>query len=228
MSPSRTVVLTRDSIKNGFIDRMIAERGGLADRWSEEQIVACYRDMLAKAPPGDVWVFGYGSLIWNPAINIVERRRARLRGFHRRFCLWTHLGRGSSECPGLVLGLEPGGECTGAALRVERGLAEAEFDILFRREMISGSYDPRWVTVRLEGSDERVQALCFVMNRAHARYAKRLTDAQVVDAVARARGALGPCSDYLEQTVTALAAMGIRDRNLTRLQKLVQARLDAG
>ncbi|MCW5773307.1 MAG: gamma-glutamylcyclotransferase [Rhodospirillaceae bacterium] len=219
------MVLTRDAIKNGFIDRMIDERGGYPGRWTEEQIVACYRGMLATAPPGDVWIFGYGSLIWNPCIHVAEMRRALLRGYHRRFCLWTHLGRGSPDCPGLMLGLMPGGSCNGVALRVERDVAEAEFDILFRREMVSGSYDPRWVAVEVDGMDEPVKALCFLMNRAHDRYAGRLTDAVQADAIARAVGPLGACRDYLDQTVAALTALGIHDRSLGRLQKMVHERL---
>jgi cation transport protein ChaC len=218
------LVLTRDSIKNGFIERMIEARGGLPGRWSEQQIVDCYRGMLAEAPPGDVWIFAYGSLIWNPCVHVAEMRRARLAGYHRRFCLWTQLGRGSPESPGLMLALMPGGACVGVALRIERAIAEAEFDILFRREMVSGSYDPRWVKVEIEGRGEPVRALCFLMNRAHERFAGRLTDAAIADAIAKASGPLGACRDYLDQTVAALDALGIHDRPLRRLQKMVRER----
>lgn len=221
------MVLTRDAIKNGFIDRMIDERGGYPGRWTEQQIVDCYRGMLATAPPGDVWVFGYGSLIWNPCIHVAEMQRARLKGYHRRFCLWTHLGRGSPDCPGLMLGLMPGGSCNGVAIRVERAAAEAEFDILFRREMVSGSYEPRWVSVEVDGLKKPVRALCFLMNRAHDRYAGRLTDAVTADAIARAVGPLGACRDYLDQTVAALDALGIHDRLLGRLQTMVRERVAA-
>ena len=218
------MVLTRDAIKNGFLDRMIDARGGLPGRWTEQQIVDCYRRLLAEAPQGDIWVFGYGSLIWNPCIHVAELKRARLTGYHRRFCLWTQLGRGSPECPGLMLGLMPGGACAGVALRVERAIAEAEFDILFRREMVSGSYVPRWVTVQIEGMKGTAKALCFLINRAHERYAGRLTDATVADAIARAAGPLGACRDYLDHTVAALDALAIEDRPLKRLQRMVRER----
>jgi cation transport protein ChaC len=219
------VVLTRDSIKNGFIDRMIAEGGGMADRWSEAQIRACYGRLLAEAPTkGDLWVFAYGSLIWNPAIHVVEERLARLVGYHRRFCLWTNMGRGSREIPGLILGLEPGGACAGVALRVERAAAEAEFDILFRREMVSGSYAPRWVATKIEGMRAPVPSLVFVMNRKHARYSGRLTEARIAESIAIAKGPLGACCDYLDDTVAALAARGIRDPMLLRMKRLVAAR----
>jgi cation transport protein ChaC len=223
-----SVVLTRDAIKNGFIDRMIDARGGLPGRWSERQIVDCYRAMLAKAPPGDIWIFGYGSLIWNPCIHVAELRRARLNGFHRRFCLWTQLGRGSPDCPGLMLGLVPGGACAGVALRIERAAAATEFDILFRREMVSGSYDPRWVTVQIDGIAGPRKALCFLMNRAHERYAGRLSDATVADAIAHAAGPLGACRDYLDHTVAALGALGIDDKPLARMQRMVKERIAAG
>jgi cation transport protein ChaC len=222
-----SVVLTRDAIKNGFIDQMIDARGGYPGRWTRQQIVDCYRKMLAEAPPGDVWVFAYGSLIWNPCIHVAEMKRARLFGYHRRFCLWTHLGRGSPDCPGLMLGLVPGGACAGVALRIERAIAEAEFEILFRREMVSGSYDPRWVTVEIEGLKRPKKALGFLMNRAHERYAGRLTDAAVADAIAKAAGPLGACRDYLEHTVAALDALGIKDKPLARMKKMVEERVAA-
>jgi cation transport protein ChaC len=221
------LVLTRDAIKNGFIDRMLEGRGDYPGRWTPQQIADCYRGMLATAPGGDIWIFGYGSLIWNPCIDVVETRRARLRGFHRRFCLWTHLGRGSPECPGLMLGLMPGGSCAGLALRVRREAAETEFEILFRREMVSGSYDPRWVAIEIDGMEQPVRALCFLMNLAHDRYSGRLTDAVTADAIARARGPLGACRDYLEQTVAALDALGIHDRRMRRLLRMVQERAAA-
>jgi cation transport protein ChaC len=221
------LVLTRDAIKNGLIDRMIEARGGLPGRWSEQQIVDCYRGLLAEAPPGDIWIFAYGSLIWNPCIHVAEMRRARLAGYHRRFCLWTQLGRGSPDRPGLMLGLVPGGACVGVALRIERAIADPEFDILFRREMVSGSYAPRWVRVRIEGVARPAKALCFLMNRAHERFAGRLSDATIASAIAHAAGPLGACRDYLDHTVAALDALGIHDRPLKRLQGMVRARAAA-
>jgi cation transport protein ChaC len=224
------MVLTRDAIKNGLLDRLIEERGGLPERWTREQIAACVRATVRLAPRrGDLWVFGYGSLMWNPAIHFEERRRARLFGYHRRFCLWTSLGRGSTECPGLLLGLEPGGSCAGVALRIRRQVAEDEFDILFQREMVSGAYVPRWCLAQIEGMERRSPALVFVMNRLHARYAKRLPEQQIVQAIAQASGPLGACHDYLEQTVAALEGLGVRDRQLARIsRKVKEQRLEGG
>ncbi len=218
------MVLTRDAIKNGLIDRLIDERGGLPDRWSEAQIADCARRILAEAPPqGDLWVFGYGSLMWNPAIHVAEQRPARLAGYHRKFCLWTSLGRGSNDCPGLLLGLEAGGACRGAALRIERNAAATEIDILVRREMVSGAYVPRWLKVAIDGIGERVPALVFLINRRHARYARALPDDRIVAAIAAARGPLGACRDYFDNTVAALERLGIRDRTIERIRRKVIA-----
>jgi cation transport protein ChaC len=93
--------------------------------------------------------------------------------------------------------------------------------------MVSGSYDPRWVTVQIEGVRGARKALCFLMNRAHERYAGRLSDAAVADAIAKAAGPLGACRDYLDHTVSALEALGIKDKPLARMQKMVEERIAA-
>lgn len=217
------MVLTREAIESGFIDRMVAQQGGMPDKWTIEQIRHSYRAILAQAPPGDLWIFAYGSLLWNPTVHVAEKRTAHMRGYHRRFCLRTTLGRGSPECPGLILGLEPGGSCSGQILRVVRADAERELELLFRREMVSGSYVPKWLTVAAEGLG-RIKAMTFTMNRKHERYTGRLSEAEVVDSIARAAGPLGKCSDYLDQTVASLAELGLEDKALKRLQKLVNDR----
>ena len=217
------MVLTRESIQSGFVQRM-ARDGGMADALSDEAIRASLAAAMAAAPKrGDLWVFAYGSLIWNPTIHVEERRIGRVLGYHRRFCLWTNLGRGTPDFPGLILALDKGGACTGVALRVARHHAEAEFEILWRREMVSGAYVPRWVPVETAGG-KRLTALCFTMNRAHARYSGRLPEAKVAEHVARASGMLGSCTEYLDRTIASLAECGIRDRALLRLQAMVQKR----
>ncbi len=217
-------MLTRENIKNGILIDMIRAGGDLVPCLSEEELIASRDAAIAAAPPGaDLWVFGYGSLIWNPAFHFEERRIARLHGYHRRFCLWTHLGRGSPERPGMVLGLEHGGSCVGVALRVHRDKVEEEFDIVWRREMVSGAYRPRWV--RLRTDEGTVDALAFVINPAHPRYAGDACEADIVDALAHAEGPLGAAVDYLNNTVDHLIEMGISDRALTALRaKVAEAR----
>ncbi len=213
--------LTRESIKAGYVQQMVAAAANPSFRpLTEAEIQASLQSML-RAPdaPRETWVFGYGSLIWNPAFHFVEQQIGVIHGYHRRFCLWTHLGRGSPDRPGLILALEPGGSCRGVTYRVAADAVESELDIVWRREMVGGSYIPRWVPVRTPTGV--VRAVTFVMNRANERYAGRLSEETVAQAIAKATGQLGPCSDYLFNTVAHLAALGIHDRPLERLRDRV-------
>jgi cation transport protein ChaC len=175
----------------------------------------------------DVWVFGYGSLLWNPLFHYEERRPATIRGFHRRFCLWSKMGRGTPENPGLVLGLDRGGSCCGLAYRLPAGKAAAELRLLWRREMVVGSYEPRWLRVEAapsavsHGCSEELRALTFVVRRDHPFYAGRLPFDTVACALASANGHIGSSADYLFHTVEALAAHGLRDGYLDRLSARV-------
>jgi len=155
------------------------------------------------------WVFGYGSLMWNPAFHHVESRPARVRGWHRRFCLWNTFGRGTPENPGLMLALERGGSCAGLVLRVAAEAVRSELGVLWNREMITGAYEPRWV--RLFSDGEPIEAVTFVANRAHPRYAGKLEVREIARRMATASGPLGASRDYLESTVAELDRLGLRD-----------------
>ena len=171
---------------------------------------------LAKKPKGaGWWVFAYGSLLWNPLFPVAEMRPGTLRGLHRRFCLWSLASRGTRECPGLVLGLDRGGTCRGVALRLPAPLALDELHLLWRREMVVGSYRPSWVKVHADGRE--IIALTFVVCRDHPQYAGRLSLAQEVDVLGNACGAFGSSLDYLERTRVALVAHGIFDPYLEGL-----------
>ena len=177
---------------------------------------------LARVEAGrDVWVFGYGSLMWNPAFHHVEQRIARAAGWHRRFCLWNTFGRGSRENPGLTLALESGGSCIGLALRVAAAQVREELTLLWNREMLMGSYLPRWV--RLATADGAVDAVTFVANRANERYAGRLPVARVARLLARSRGPLGEGREYLERTVAELERHGARDGDMHALLRAMNA-----
>jgi cation transport protein ChaC len=222
------MALTRDSIREGFVQRMVADAGAVVPMMSEAELAGSIEATLAQRPPGTaVWLFGYGSLIWNPAFHYVERRVGTIHGFHRRFCLWTHLGRGTPERPGLTLGLDRGGACRGVIFRIAESEVAAELDIVWRREMVSGSYAPRWVEVMTESG--KVGAIAFVINHAHPRYAGLLPESTVIDTIAAAAGRLGPCADYLFNTVAHLDALGIADRPMRRLRhRVVEALKRAG
>jgi len=216
------MVLTRDNIKSGMVRRIVAELGVAMRMLTDEELAASRRAMLAGADlAAGVWVFGYGSLIWNPAFHFAERRTGTIYGYHRRFCLWTHLGRGCPERPGLVLGLERGGSCRGVAYRIAPELVADELEIIWRREMISGAYVPRWVEAHTDAG--KVRAIAFVINHAHERYARLLPDDEVAQVIATAQGFLGPCADYLINTVDHLAELNIHDRPLERLRDRVAA-----
>lgn len=215
--------LTRQSILDGSLREYIfrdPELGRLV--LSDAERDTSLRETLDAAPdPNDVWVFGYGSLIWNPAFHFVEKRTARINGYHRRFCLWTQLGRGSVDNPGLMLGLERGGACRGVAFRIAPEAVETELDVLWRREMFTGAYRPTWVTARSRGTT--FPAVTFAINHENSRYAGRLAEDTIVRHIATAAGPMGPCRDYLFETVAHLAELGIRDRRLEATARRVRA-----
>jgi cation transport protein ChaC len=216
------MTLTRESIKEGLVHKRIAELGIAMRVLSEEELAASRHATLAGADlSGGVWLFGYGSLIWNPAFHFTDRLIGTVYGYHRRFCLWTHLGRGCPERPGLVLGLERGGSCRGVAFHIAPDAVEEELAIVWRREMLSGAYTPRWVDVRTALG--AVRAVTFVINHGHERYARLLPDERVAEVIATAEGFLGPCADYLINTLDHLAALGIHDRPLQKLRERVLA-----
>jgi cation transport protein ChaC len=216
----KPVLLTRENIQSGHIRRMI-EAADPGFRMSTEAEIGASLDAMlaAREAPREIWVFGYGSLIWNPAFEYVEQRIGHLHGFHRRFCMWTRLGRGSPATPGLMLALEPGGSCRGVVYRIADAAVRTELEILWRREMLGDAYRARWLKVATP--DGPVCAIAFTMNRAYERYAGRLTEEAMADVIARASGQLGACSEYLFNTVAHLAALGIHDRPLERLRDRV-------
>jgi cation transport protein ChaC len=218
-------MLTRENIRSGAV-RRIAVDHGLMRILSDDELARSLGRLLEGVDLSTgVWVFGYGSLIWNPAFHFSDRVVGTVYGFHRRFCLWTHLGRGCPERPGLVLGLERGGSCRGVAYHIAQGAVLEELDIVWRREMLSDAYVPRWVDVRAPMAT--VRAITFTINHAHERYARDLSDEEVATAIAGASGFLGACADYLINTVDHLAELGIHDRPLERLRDRVLAQRPA-
>jgi len=213
------IIVTRQALRDGSLLALARQRllPGTVLR-SDAEIEADLDAALARHPPGsDVWLFGYGSLMWNPAIEFAECRAGIVRGWHRRYCLWLHAGRGSPENPGLMLALDRGGSCGGALFRIPAEHARAELLLAWRRELFTGAYDSRWVTAHT--ADGPVPAVTFVANRTYHRYAGRLDESQIVTHLATAIGALGSCRDYLTETLGALRSLGLRDRTLERLHR---------
>lgn len=166
----------------------------------------------------DLWVFGYGSLMWRPGFPHAESCRARLDGYHRAFCISSTHHRGSIDRPGLVLGLDRGGACEGVAFRVPARDARAVLDNLRKRELISGVYREAHVPVLLhDGTHRTVAALAYIVERYHPSYVGRLPLRTLAHQIRGARGVSGDNLDYLLATVRHLQEMGIREPELERL-----------
>lgn len=219
--PEPKHALTRESILNDTIREHAERRPDLLEIMPDEERNASLAAMLEAAPtPREIWVFGYGSLIWNPAFHYAERQASHLYGFHRRFCLWSLMGRGCERNPGLMLGLMPGGSCRGIAYRIAPDQVASELDILWRREMFTGAYRPVWV--RLRAAQNVLHAITFVVDPNHQRCAGRLDDETVVRHISVAEGPLGRGSDYLFQTADHLRELGLEDPHLGRLARMVR------
>ncbi len=169
----------------------------------------------------DYWIFGYGSLVWNPLFHFEEKRVVTTHGYHRSFCLWSRINRGTLDRPGLVLGLDRGGRCRGVAYRIAPDKAESELRLVWRREMLLGAYIPRWVKV--SDGETQFRAITFTINRDGPAYAGRLSPEAIVERLTTCHGRMGPGLDYLLHTVDALRACGIEDRHLQELCDLAQA-----
>jgi cation transport protein ChaC len=167
---------------------------------------------------GDLWVFGYASLIWRPEFDAAECRPARVRGYHRALKMRSRVNRGTPETPGLVFALLPGGSCHGLAFRIAQERAEHELTRLWAREMPTAVYDARWLPC--ETTKGRVRALGFTLRRSSPNFTGVLDDAEMIAILKSARGRYGTTLDYLLETARGLAAHGIRDREIERLVRL--------
>ena len=164
----------------------------------------------------DLWVFGYGSLIWRPGFPFLQRQRATLVGLHRSLCIYSFVHRGTPEHPGLVLGLDRGGTCRGVAFQVADADREEVIGYLRAREQVTSVYLERTRPVTLENG-ERVPALTYIADRTHAQYCAPLDDEAKLAIVAGSSGQSGPNAEYVVNTVQHLEALGIPDRRLHRL-----------
>ena len=172
-----------------------------------------------------IWIFGYGSLIWNPGFDYETKQRARLTGFKRAFCMWSIHYRGNKQKPGLVLGLDPaqGVNCEGVAYFVAAQTAEKVHLYLRERELISYAYHERVETLRLEDG-QQVQAICYIVDPAHSQYAGGLSLDEQAKVISSASGSAGPNLEYLQNTATHLAALGIDDPEMSRLVEMAKPR----
>lgn len=164
----------------------------------------------------DFWVFGYGSLMWRPGFTFEARSVARVQGFRRRLCIYSHVYRGTPQKPGLVLGLDRGGECYGVAFRVDASLRAETISYLRERELVTDVYVETAVEA-LTDSGERVVALTYVADPNHPQYAQPMEASTLLSLVRQGRGVSGSNSEYVLNTYTHLRELGIEDPELAFL-----------
>ncbi|MGO8799744.1 MAG: gamma-glutamylcyclotransferase [Roseiarcus sp.] len=162
---------------------------------------------------GDLWVFGYGSLMWRPGFDFLERQSALVHGWRRSLCVYSHVYRGTPERPGLVLGLDRGGACRGVAFHVAAAKRALTIDYLRQRELVTRVYLERYVLAHLSGGGA-VRAMTYVADRSHPQYAGRLERDELLRLVTRGHGQSGPNVDYVLNTEAHLRESGVADPTL--------------
>lgn len=178
--------------------------------------------VLSGRLEADLWVFAYGSLIWDPAVQVEEYRPGTLAGWHRRFCMRIEGGRGTRERPGLMAALDEGGHCDGVVLRIPAGVVDQETNFMWRREMFAGAYRPVFQEVATPLGT--VEALVFVIEPGNRRYAPGIAPEDAARIIAAAEGNLGPNFDYLDVLVRNLGDLGIDDQGMRELHALAAQR----
>ncbi len=171
----------------------------------------------------DLWIFGYGSLMWRPGFENKAVVDAQLYGYHRSFCVTSVVHRGTYESPGLVLGLDAGGSCRGKAILCPSDIREPVIDYLYRREMVTKVYVPKMVTLKLLHNGEKVRALTFTADPHHEQYCGQPEINAAAKIIASTSGRGGPNRDYLYSTVEHLDEFGIKDGPLHAIMQRVQA-----
>ena len=214
--------MSREAILAGTVEEKVkeAEKLGLTTRLPPEEREASKRAMLEVIGEAEIWLFGYGSLMWNPCIHYLDRQPGLLHGYHRSFCLRAPTGRGSPERPGLMLALKNGGSCRGIAYRIDPEIADHELSIVWNREMVSGAYRPRCLKLITPLGERR--AIVFTANRQHPRFVSHIELAEAAAMIAQAEGWLGTCAEYLFSTVEHLDELGVGDGPMHELKRLVE------
>jgi cation transport protein ChaC len=214
-------MLSRDALRSGaYLDSF---RDLLAESlWSAARIEASLEATLAQRPGiGPVWVFAYGSLMWNPLIHFDARTPATLYDWHRSFCIRLVAGRASPDTPGRMLALEPGGSAAGIALRLAPESANDELRLIWVREMVAGSYLPTWAPITF-ADGTRTHAIAFVADRQQPHYQSDASVHTVAPLIAAARGHVGTNQDYVLDLEAALAEADLKDRYIEQLAEAIR------
>jgi cation transport protein ChaC len=213
-------ILTRENLGDGSYRTRLAMPEHLA--WSEAQVEASLAEAWALRPEGPVWVFAYGSLMWNPLLACAEQRTATLAGWHRSFCLRSISGRGRPERPGRVLSLQPGGVVQGLALRLDEATARDELRLLWTREMPSGAYRPLWMPVTLSDG-AGITAIAFVADPDHPLHEPDESAQTVARLVEAAAGAFGPNIDYVRALAATLGERALHDPYVDEIVRVLDS-----
>jgi len=206
-------LLKREELTAERIEQIVqdARKAGYDFFLSAEERAASLEQALTRYAPGEeAWVFAYGSLMWNPALEFAESSACLVQGWHRSFCFWTPLGRGTPELPGLMLALERGGCSEGIAYRLSPEQVQSELAILWNREMLAGFYRPAWVPATLRDG-RTVTAVTFEVDPAHCQYCGGLPVDKQAHHIAFAEGRRGACREYLTNTAAHARTLGIHD-----------------
>ncbi len=203
-------------------DKFAREAGYPADWRFPDAVREANRKRMLRGREGrDLWVFAYGSLMWDPAFYFEEVRCATLANFHRSFCLKLEIARGAPHRPGLMAALDDGGECRGIAFRIAASKFETETDILWRREMLTDGYLARFLTV--DTPQGQIEAMAFVADHASPKYVSGLTPEAAARLIASAQGVLGSNIEYLDELATRLEELDLPDPAFFDLYALARA-----
>jgi cation transport protein ChaC len=213
-------MLTRQAIDSGeYLDHFES----LPNLWSTDRIERSLAETMQSKPAqtGEVWIFAYGSLMWNPMVHFDQREIATLHGWHRSFCLRMEVGRGSPEMPGRMLALEAGGHADGVALKLASPMLAEELRLVWIREMVLGSYRPMWVPVTL-ADGVKTHAIAFVADTGVEQFAIDSSVSTVAPLIASAAGRFGSNADYLFKLHAALHDCRLHDPYIDALAGEVQ------
>ena len=215
------IKLTKKNIADGYIREFINKAQGGDKVLSDKELFQERNKIIPSSIENvNLYVFAYGSLLWNPTIDFEEQVFGKIYGYHRSFCMLTKLGRGSYKNPGLMLGLDKGGSCKGLLFKLKKKNDIENIDILFKREMVTKAYIPKLLSAYLNDG-KQVKALAFTVDKNHKNYFKEKSYVKKIELILKANGFLGSCKEYLKNPSNSLRELGICDKEITNLMKVL-------
>ncbi|MDC0093280.1 gamma-glutamylcyclotransferase [Alphaproteobacteria bacterium] len=217
-----SIKLTRENITQGRLGEKIKSISGSDKVLTNDELIIERRKIIPDSGIGeDIYIFAYGSLLWNPTVEYEGQFLAKIFGFHRSFCMKTNLGRGSFKNPGLMLGLDQGGSCRGLAFKLKSSDAIKNIDILFQREMVTGAYIPKLLKTKL-ANEKTVLSLAFTVDKKHKNFFEQKDFKVKAKMIAKANGFLGSCTEYLNNTLHSLSELNIIDTEMRSIARYLE------